>query len=192
MYRWQAFCFFLIGLAVESCLPQAGIAQDEPPVASPPLCLELFCKVGRIDPAPAPNERLEVRLRLVRPRKPPPPSYTYPFEQYHGRFHNDFLHPLVVTSITSYRDEHPPFFKHWNSSRKGFDLVQFGAGRFGLGVETQRVLVTEADRRSSTPFGPDHCYASGFQSTTACYAISFREGERRYGVSLRIYLNRPR
>lgn len=188
MHRRQLLWFFLIGL-----LAVDAVAQEEPVVTAPPAtCLQLFCDVNRSDSAPAVNRQLEAYLRFVPPRPPPPPQYTYPFEQYHGRFHNDFLHPFVVTPITSYRDEHSPFFKHWYSSRKGFDLVQFGAGRFGLGFETERVLVDQADRRSSTPLGPDQCYASGFQSTTACYSISFREGDRRYGVSLRIYLDRRR
>ena len=188
MRRWQPFWFFLIGL-----LAVDAAAQAEPPAASPLPCLQLFCNEAPRSFALAPSERLEVLLRLVPPRKPPPPSYTYPFERYHGRFHNDFLHPFVVTAVTSYRDEHSPFFSHWYSSREGFDLFQFGSGRFGIGVETQRVLVTEADRRSSNPlFTPDNCYASGFRSTSACYSASFREGDRRYGLALRIYLGRPR
>jgi len=188
MHGRQLLWFFLVGL-----LAVDAAAQEEPVVASPPaICLQLFCDSDRIDPAPLRNERLEVLLRLVPPRKPPPPQYTYPFEQYHGRFHNEFLHPIVVTSVTSYRNEHSPFFKHWYSSRKGFDLVTFAGGRLGLGPQTDRVLVTEADRRSSNPlFTPDLCYASGFQYTSACYSPSFREGDRRYGIALRIYLGRP-
>ncbi len=186
MPRSQPFWFFLIGLlAVEA------VAQEEPAVTPPPaVCLELFCDSDRIDLPPAPNQRLDLILRLIPPRPPPGPQYTYPFEQYHGRFHNDFLHPWVVTPIISYRDEHSPFFKHWNSSRKGFDLIQFGSGRFGLGFETERVLVNEADQRSSSPLGPDSCYASGFQYNSACYSVSFREGDRRYGLALRIYFGR--
>lgn len=188
MHGRQFSWFFLIGL-----LAVDAAAQEEPVVTPrPAICLQLFCDSDRIDPAPPRNERLEGLLRLVPPRKPLPPQYTYPFEQYHGRFHNDFLHPFVVTSVTSYRDEHSPFFKHWYSSRKGFDLVTFAGGRLGLGPQTDRVLVTEADRRSSNPlFTPDLCYASGFQSTSACYSPSFREGDRRYGLALRIYLDRP-
>ncbi len=185
MQRWQPFWFFLIGV-----LAMEAAAQDEPSVASPPLCLQLFCDSDRIEAAPIPSERLELLLLLIPPRKPPPPQYTYPFEQHHGRFHNDLLHPWVVTPITSYRDEHSPFFKRWYGSRKSFDLVTFAGGRLGLGPQTDRVLVTEADRRSSSPLGPESCYASGFQYPAACYSVSFREGDRRYGVALRIYLGR--
>lgn len=188
MRRLQPFWFFLLGvLAIDAS------AQDESRHTSTPTCLQLFCDAGRRDSAPAFNDRLEVLLRLMPPPKPLPPQYTYAFEKYHGRFHNDFLHPFVVTAVTSQYDQHSTFFKHWNSSRSGFDLIQFGAGRFGIGVETQRILITESDRRSSNPlFTPDNCYASGFQSASACYAPSFREGDRRYGVALRIYLDRPK
>lgn len=189
MPRSQPLWLFLIGLLVVDVA-----AQEEPAVTpAPTVCLQLFCEPDRVDRAPAPNERLELVLRLMPPRPPPRPQYIYPFEQYHGRFHNDFLHPFVVTAVTSQYDQHSTFFKHWNSSRGGFDLVQFGAGRFGIGLETQRILITESDRRSSNPlFTPDNCYASGFQSASACYSPSFREGDRRYGVALRIYLDRPR
>ncbi|HXE76117.1 MAG TPA: hypothetical protein VNN18_10850 [Candidatus Xenobia bacterium] len=180
MYRWQPFWFFfLAAIAVDAA------AQKETPAAAGRVCLELFCESDRV-----PGEQFAARLLLLPRRPQPQPQYTYPFEKYHGRFHKDALHPWVVTPIISYRDQDSVFFKQWGSGRKGFDLIQFGAGRFGFGPETQRVLITEGDRRSSMPFGSENCAASGFQYTTACQSASYREGDRRYGVAFRIYFGR--
>lgn len=115
----------------------------------------------------------------------------HPLERYHY-VHNDRWHPVVVSFVTGYYSESSYYFRHWYSSAKGTTPLRLAGGRLRLGIEFRRVLVFHGDRRYSGPFpSPEPCYALGRINSPLCYSMtSFREGDRRYGITLRFSLDR--
>jgi len=114
----------------------------------------------------------------------------HPLERYHY-VHNDRWHPFVVSFITGYYSESSYYFRHWYSSAKGVTPLRLAGGRLWLGMEFRRVLVFHDDRRYSGPFSsPEPCYAMERINSPLCYSMtSFREGDRRYGITLRFNLD---
>ena len=115
----------------------------------------------------------------------------HPLERYHY-VHNDRWHPVVVSFITGFYSERSYYFRHWYSSAKGVTPLRLAGGRLWLGMEFRRVLVFHGDRRYSGPFSsPEPCYAMERINSPLCYSMtSFREGDRRYGITLRFNLDR--
>lgn len=115
----------------------------------------------------------------------------HPLERYHY-VHNERWHPVVFSFVSGYFSESSYYFRHWYSAAKGVTPLRLAGGRLWLGLEFRRVLVFEGDRRYSGPFpSPEPCYALGRINAPLCYSMtSFREGERRYGVTIRFNLDR--
>jgi len=115
----------------------------------------------------------------------------HPLERYHY-VHNERWHPVVFRFVTGYYSESSYYFRHWYSSSKGVMPLRLAGGRLWLGVEFRRVLVFQGDRRYSGPFpSPEPCYAMGKINSPLCYSMmSFRDGERRYGLTLHVNLDR--
>ena len=115
----------------------------------------------------------------------------HPLEKYHY-VHNERLHPLVFHLVTGLYANRSSLFRHWYSNVKGLRLLDFASGRLSIGFETWRELTFESDRRYSGPFlRPDFCYSVGMPMGSPCYMVSpFRDGDRRYGLTLRLHLSR--
>jgi len=115
----------------------------------------------------------------------------HPLERYHY-VHKDRWHPVVFRFVTGYYSESSYYFRHWYSGAKGTTPLRLAGGRLWLGIEFRRVLVFHGDRRYSGPFSsPEPCYALGRINSPLCYSMtSFREGDRRYGITLRFNLDR--
>ncbi|MGH9805180.1 MAG: hypothetical protein ACRD4D_08400 [Candidatus Acidiferrales bacterium] len=176
----------------------SGAAAQEAAVVRLPLIERDFPLAIRQDTLPPPQPESPVFLPLVswweefeeESRRVRAEYERHPLERYHY-VHNDRWHPVVFNFVTGYFSESSYYFRHWYSSAKGVTPLRLAGGRLWLGVEFRRVLVFEADRRYSGPFPtPEPCYALGRINSTLCYTMtSFREGERRYGLTVRINLN---
>ena len=173
--------------------PLEAVAQEAADLRHPSACVASICQGrGQLVPLrPEPTDFLPVGTwwetfqaasRHVRAE-----YERHPLERYHY-VHNDRLHPLVVSLITGYYSDNPYFFRHWYSSAKGTTPLRLAGEWLWLGIEFRRVLVFQVDRRYSGPFTtPEPCYAFGVNGSSLCHSItSFREGDRRFGVTLRI------
>lgn len=115
----------------------------------------------------------------------------HPLQKYHY-VHNERFHPLVFHFVTGLYADRSYLFRHWYSHVKGLRLLDLASGRLSIGFETRQELIFESDRRYSGPFlRPDFCYSAGMPGGSPCYALSpLRDGNRLYGVSLRLHLSR--
>lgn len=181
----------------------AAAARAEGPVAPAPrrvpdLCLQLACKKVQL-----PYQGSQAALLLPEspfPKRADIPVQPFPAEQeqhplarYHF-VHNPRLHPYAVAIITSLYSQRPQVFRHWYSPAVGMTVLNLARQRFALGVEMQRVVLFEEERRYAGTFHEaEPCYAIPSRERATCFWVpSFREGDRRYSVTFRWNLNPAR
>jgi len=187
-------CQWVIAVAL-AFWPLEAVAQEGAGLRHPTACGASICPdQGRLVPLrPEPTDFLPVETwweTFQAASAPVRAEYErHPLERYHY-VHNDRLHPVAVSLVTGYYSDYPYFFRHWYSSAKGTAPLRLAGRWLWLGIEFRRTLVFEGDRRYSGPFAtPEPCYAFGATGSALCYSVaSFREGDRRVGITLRFRL----
>ena len=113
------------------------------------------------------------------------------WERLHQTFHRTFpmqhnprLYALTARILTSFYSRSPLFTDRYRRAR-GFDLLRLAGGRFALGFETQRVLLTERDFGSRLIRDAAICTSVGLVGSGPCGSFQFRGGESRYSLAFR-------
>ncbi len=113
------------------------------------------------------------------------------WERLHQKFHRTFamqhnprLYALTARILTSFYSRSPQFTDRYRRVR-GFDLLRLAGGRFALGFETQRVLLTERDFGSRPIRDASICTSVGLVGSGPCGSFQFRGGESRYSLAFR-------
>ncbi|MFQ5696003.1 MAG: hypothetical protein ACE5HB_08440, partial [Terriglobia bacterium] len=160
-------------------------------------------------PAPQPcyvcgSYKLQVKASEARGAEPrgvfvwgaPRPSDTFidlgALQRLHDHFqrwHNQRIHTFAERAFTSLYSRELTLFGDRFQTTKGIDFFQLAGGRFSLGFETQRTIVSESDRGSHPLRDASVCHAVSYQGGP-CGSVPFRAGERRYGLSFRWNLKR--
>ncbi len=113
------------------------------------------------------------------------------WERLHQKFHSTFpmqhnprLYALTARILTSFYSRSPQFTDRYRRVR-GFDLLRLAGGRFALGFETQRVLLTERDFGSRPIRDTAVCTSVGLAGSGPCGSFGLRAGESRYSLAFR-------
>jgi hypothetical protein len=113
------------------------------------------------------------------------------WERLHQKFHRTFpmqhnprLYAITARILTGFYSRSPQFTDRYRRVR-GFDLLRLAGGRFALGFETQRVLLTERDFGSRPIRDTSIRTSVGLVGSGPCGSFGLRAGESRYSLAFR-------
>jgi hypothetical protein len=182
MKSWPAILLLVFLVTSSASAQQWSSARNSWPQPPPAYSDKA---VARVEAAPYPGRTAPAEAAQRHSSAPEAEPEDDPLGHYHF-VHNERIHRLRQRAWRNVFADRVYLFDYWYTSRKGITLLHFRRGRLRLGFETQRVQVPGDARRSSGPArAMDACHAFASYQSGICRPLYFREGERRYSVTLR-------
>ncbi len=107
------------------------------------------------------------------------------FHQRFGTKHRPGVYAVFAHLLTGFYGRRPQPYVGWYRGASGFRLLDVLPGHFSIGVEAQRILLSDAEAGSPLVRDVAVCHALGIEGAGPCGSIPFRAGDARYGVAFR-------